>query len=319
MSNRMRAARARGLIAISVAAVATLIAVVPASGRGAAYESGDVIVADSVNNAIKAVDPVSGAASTVSSGGNFVFPADVTFDEDGDILVVDRDAFGGRGGIIRIDSATATQTPVSSNAISEAAGGKELFRHPIALDRKGGSLFVADYAPPRKIIKVNVATGKQALISKDDEMNSPFGIVADGVDKPLVSDAGAFRNGGVLKINPDTGKQIEVSKNGKFKYPQMLTLFGSNSALVTDTDSFEAEGAIFRVNLRTGAQKTIARGGPINNPSGIALLDDDTAVVADYTTPFPKGGVYRVDLETGDQTPLNTTDLYNPIGIRIAP
>jgi hypothetical protein len=321
MTNQVHVPRGRSLVAISVAAIAALAVVLPGSGRGAGptFASGDIIVADSVHSAIKAVDPVTGAATPVSTAGFFEFPADVTFAQDGDLLVVDRDAFGGKGGIIRVDSATADQTKVSSNALSDAAGGKELFKHPIALDRKGSSLFVADYAPPKKIIKVAIGTGKQSLVSSRGDLNSPFGIVAQGLSKLLVSDAGAYGKGGVMEIDPQTGKQTKVSANGKFKFPQALTLMGSNSALVTNTNSFADPGDVIKVNLQSGAQKRLATGPPLNGPSGIALLDNDTAAVADYTSPFPNGGIYTVDLETGDQTLLNGTDFSNPIGVRIAP
>ena len=322
MSTQMRAARGTFLIAMSVAALAALAAIVPSSGRGegptTVYDSGDIIVADSVHEAIKAVDPVTGAASLISSG-SFAFPADVTFADDGDIFVVDRDAFGGTGGIRRIDSNTAAQTAISSNSISDAAGGRQLFKHPISIDRKGASLFVTDYAPPRKVIEVDIATGKQSLITKGGELTSPFGIVAAGVAKPLVSDAGSPGPGGVIEINPNSGKQAVVSEGGKFKYPQMLTLMGSHSALVTDTASYPKPGAVFKVDLRDGDQKLLARGEPINNPGGIALIDNHTAAVADYTAPSGSGGIFLVDLRTGDQSLLNGTDLSNPQGIRIAP
>lgn len=318
MTNQMRPARGRGLIAMLVATLAALAVIAPGSGRGAApyFDSGDIIVADSNHDAIKAVDPVSGAATLVSSGGSFVFPADVTFANDGDILVVDRDAFGGKGGIIRIDSVTAAQTTVSNNAVSDAAGGKQLFSNPIALDLKGGSVFVTDFHRPQKVIKVGIDNGKQSLVSEGQKLRSPSGIVAADIARPLVSDADA----GVIEINPKSGKQSVVSSDGKFKFPSAITLLGSNSALVVDPDTFQRPGAIFKVNLRSGDQKTLVRGGQLQNPVGIALLDNHTAAVTDTAAPtFPAGGLYRVDLETGDQTLLNGTDLSNPLGIRVAP
>ena len=321
MSSQMRVVRGTGLIAISLAAIAVLAAIVPSSGRGAKgttiYDPGDIIVADSVNKALKSIDPVTGAATLLFSG-SFAFPADVAFADDGDIFVVDRDAFGGPGGIRRIDSVTGTQTAISSNSLSEAAGGKQLFKQPIALEREGDSLFVADYYPPRKVIEVDIATGKQSLVTKGGDLRSPFGIVVADGNKLLVSDASAYHEGagkgGVIEVNQNSGKQVAVSRKGKFVYPQSLALMGSNSVLVTDTNTYKKPGAVFKVNLRSGAQKTLARGGPMNNPSGIALIDSDTAAVADY-----QAGIFLVDLETGDQSLLNGTDLSNPIGIRIAP
>jgi hypothetical protein len=318
VTSHMRASRATGFIAMSVAALAAVAVSVPGSSRAGidAFDPGDIIVADSGHDAIKAVDPVTGVATPVSTGGSFVFPADVAFADDGDILVVDRDAFDAKGGIIRVDSVTAAQTTVSNNAISDAAGGKELLSNPIALDRKGGSLYVADFHRPQKVIKVNIETGKQSLVSQGKKLHSPFGIVAADVAKPLVADADA----GVIEVNPKSGKQSVVSSGGKFKFPSAIALMEPNAALVADPDKFDEPGAIFKVDLRNGHQKTLARGGPLANPVGVALIDDQTAAVSDTAAPtFPAGGIYRVDLETGDQTLLNGTDFSNPLGVRVAP
>jgi sugar lactone lactonase YvrE len=323
MTNQMRVARGRGLIAMSVAALAALAAIGPGSGRGAdvsAFDPGDIIVADpgiGVNpshKAVKAVDPVTGAASTVSSAGMLVFPADVAFADDGDILVVDRDAFGAEGGIIRIDSVTAAQTAVSNNEISHAAGGKQLFSNPIALDRKGGSLYVTDFHKPPKVIKVNIETGKQSLVSDDKLFHFPAGIVAHGLKKPLVADS----DEGVLEVNAKTGKLSKLSSGGKF--PQALSTLDDDNILVADPDKFNEPGAIIQVNVHTGHQEELARGGPLANPIGVAVIDAHTAAVTDTSAPtFPAGGLYKVNLDTGDQTLLNGADFSNPLGIRIAP
>ncbi len=311
---------------MSLAGMAVLAAVVPGSGQGAkglnVYDPGDIIVADSVNQTVKAIDPVTGAATQITNAA-FAAPYDVTFADDGDIFVVDRDAFGGTGGIRRLESTTGAQTAVSSNSISAGVGGKELMRNPVAIDRAGDSLFVADYSPPRKIIEVDIATGAQSLVTKAGGLASPFGIIAAGGAKLLVSDASAYHDnkgrGAVIEVNANTGEQEAISRKGKFVFPQNLALIGSKNVLVTDTDTYQKPGAVFKVNLRTGAQKTLARGGPLQNPSGIALIDSNTAAVADYYAPSGSGGIYRVDLDTGDQTLLNGTDLSNPSGIRIAP
>jgi hypothetical protein len=326
MTNQMRGAWGKGLITISVAAVAALALIVPGSGQGAAkaVASGDIIVADSLHKAIKAVDPVTGAASTVSINGSFELPTDVAFADDGDILVAERDgdAFVNKGGIIRVDPDTGTQTTVSSNAVSDAAGGKQLFSNPIALDRKDDKLFVTDFAPTSqggdKVIKVDIETGKQSLVAKKGELGFPGGIVAAGVAKPLVSDEGAYNKGGIIEVNPNSGKQTKVSANGKFRSPQMLALFGSNSVLVTNVDQYQVPGRIIEVDLQSGDQEIVSAGG-IDQPGGIAVIDDDTAVVGDYLSPITDGGLYRVDLDTGNQTPLNVTDLKNPLGMRVAP
>jgi hypothetical protein len=337
MTKKILAARGRGTLAGLTVAVVALVAAVPGSGHGVSvYDPGDIIVADAGTqfapaHEIEAVDPGTGAVSHASSGGSFVFPADVTFADDGDLLVVDRDAFAGElGGIIRVDSETAAQTLVSNNAISQAAGGKELFEDPIALDRKGDTLYVADFGKPQpkpKVITVDIATGKQSLLSQGGAFNDPFSSVAAGVRNPLVADAGAYGgHGGVIEINHKTGKQSKVSSGGDFKNPQTLVLDDPGSAIVADAGSFNFQGAIFRVDLKTGHQKLLMKGKHGFNPGGgIALLGGNAAAVSDCCSPWPNppsppaGSLHRVNLKTGHDTVLNSTDFYNPLGIRVAP
>ena len=228
MSKRMRVNRGWGLITMSVAAIAALAAIVPGSGQGARgvniYDPGDIIVADSVHQTVKAVDPVTGAASQITNAA-FAAPYDVTFADDGDIFVVDRDAFGGTGGIRRLESTTGAQTAVTSNSLSAASrrqGADEESRsRSIARGTRSSS---PTTRLPRKIIEVDIATGKQSLVTKAGALQSPFGIIdADGPNL-LVSDASAFHNnnerGAVIEVNANTGKQAAVSRQGKFVFPR---------------------------------------------------------------------------------------------------
>ncbi|MGH3839554.1 MAG: hypothetical protein ACRDSF_28210 [Pseudonocardiaceae bacterium] len=50
----------------------------------------------------------------MSSGGDFVGPSGIAVEADGTILIGDVDAFGGDGGLIRVDPATGAQTRLSS-------------------------------------------------------------------------------------------------------------------------------------------------------------------------------------------------------------
>ena len=317
MTNQMRAARGKLTIATVVAVAASLIAIVPASGRGpvpVVYDSGDILVADSGNDAIKTVDPGTGVATPVSSGGSFVFPADVTLDENGDILVVDRDAYDNKGAIIRIDKTTGTQSTVTNNDVSQGAGGKRLLSNPISLDRKGGSVYVTDFHKPPKVIKVNIETGKQSLLSDEKLFHFPGDIVAGGLKKPLVADA----DEGVIEVNPKTGKLSRLSKGGKF--PQGIGLLDDDHVLVADPDRGDVPGAIFEVNVNNGNEEELARGGPLTSPLAVAAADSDTAFVTDTGAPtFPAGGLYEVDLGTGGQTLVNGSSFSNPLGLIVAP
>ena len=315
-----------GSIAGLTLALGVCVAVVPGTGQGAPtmWKSGDIIVADSIDEQIEAVDPTTGVATPVSSGLTFRFPADVTFDSNGDILVADRDAYAGPGAIIRVN-ASGTQTFLSSNELSANAGGKELFKDPIALDRKGDSLYVADFGgKPKRIVRVDIATGKQSLVTKGDNLGGPFGIQVDS-NKLLVADAGGKKTdlgtrGGIVEVNPKTGKQKVISSAGDFDGPSSVVAEDNDSLLVIDPGSFNFTGALFRVNRKTGAQKVIFKKGDVSNPNGLALAGGNEAYVSGALRPgVTNGQLFSVDRQTGDQTLINGTSLNNPLGIAVAP
>ena len=158
------------------------------------WNPGDIIVADEGDNRIEAVNPETGANVPVATGGNLDFPAGITFDADDNLLVVDRDAFANDdGGVIRIDNTTGLQTIVSNNAISDAAGGVQRFADPIAIDRKGNFAYVTDYGgKPSRVVKVNLTTGKQSLLSGGKNIGDPLGIDT-GLSKALVPTPAAAR------------------------------------------------------------------------------------------------------------------------------
>lgn len=107
------------------------------------------------------IDPVSGARTVVSSGGAFVSPVDVAIDHDGNILVVDANAFTGfSGGVIKVDPVSGVQSAVSS-------GGS--FDSPAAFAVEAdGSLLVADNKATTgepTLFRVNPTTGDQHVLA----------------------------------------------------------------------------------------------------------------------------------------------------------
>jgi hypothetical protein len=281
-----------------------------------------VIVADQGDSQVETVNPVTGVKTPVSTGGNFVSPFGITFDGDNNILVVDRDAFGGDGGVIRINQSNGSQTVVSNNAISDAAGGQERFADPVAIDRKGNTAYVTDYGgKPSRVIKVNLTTGKQSLLSGGKNIGDPLGIDT-GLSKALVADAGSRKSdlrlsGGLIEVDLQSGKQKVIAGKGDFPDVEDLGDVDSenkDSAIVIDSGAFNYTGAMFRVNLDTGKAKTIFKSSGII-PAGLAVADKQTAYV---TRVFP-ASLYEVDLKTGDLTLVNGSGFNNPLGIDIAP
>ena len=314
----------RKLIAGLMFALGVAVVAGPSTGQAGPsfWDSGDVIVADQADSQVEAVNPETGAKTPVSTGGNLVSPFGIAFDGDNNILVVDRDAFGGDGGVIRINQSNGSQTVVSNNAISAAAGGQERFADPVAIDRKGNNAYVTDYGgKPSRVIKVNLTTGKQSLLSGGKKIGDPLGIDT-GLSKALVADAGSRKSdlrlsGGLIEVDLQSGKQKVIAGKGDFPDVEDLGDVDSedrNSAIVIDSGAFNYTGAMFRVNLDTGKAKTIFKSSGII-PAGLVVADRDTAYV---TRVFP-ASLYEVDLKTGDLTLVNGSGFNNPLGIDIAP
>ncbi len=320
MEARKVISRSRGFVAGISVVVGAIVALMPAHGQalGPIYSPGDLVVADSLNFRVVKVDPTSGAVTPLSSGGSFVLPTGLTFDRNGDILVVDRDAFDENGGVIRIDHVTGIQTVVSNNTISGAAGGKKAFGDPIALDRKGNNVYVVDYGrKPSDLIKVNLDTGKETVVSEGKNIGDPLGIDTS-LSHALIADAGSKKSdlrlsGGIIDVNLKTGKQTVVATKGDLEDAEDIVVENKHSALVLDSGAFDLTGALFRMDLDNGKTKVIFKNDAY---AGLAQLDKNTAYVT--RAGFNSGGVNTVNLKTGARTPL-TTSLNNPLGIEVAP
>jgi hypothetical protein len=134
--------------------------------------NGDIYVVDpgdfvSTGKIIR-VDPVTGARTLVSKntsppgGPDFVFPWGIAVDKLGNILVSDQAAFGGTGGIIRVDPVTGVRTTVSEN--TAPAGGPSFFSPGDLVVEDCGSILVTDTAS-EAVFRVNATTGVRTVVS----------------------------------------------------------------------------------------------------------------------------------------------------------
>jgi len=110
----------------ATAALLAAFALAPAAA-GAQLSAGDIVVADpnafGGNGGLIDVNPDTGQQTalsddTISTQKLFRDPTGVAFDPDGSIIVADPNAFGGTGGLIRVDPTSGQQTPLSTNATS---------------------------------------------------------------------------------------------------------------------------------------------------------------------------------------------------------
>jgi hypothetical protein len=284
---------------------------------GIALESGgDLLVADADafgdGGGLIRVDRHTGVRSTLSanptSGGPlFEDPTGLAFEPDGDALVVDSNAFGGSGGVIRVNGRTGVRTAVSSNS-APAGGPSFVFPQGIAL-AAGGAIVVADsdaFGGGGGLIRVDPQTGARTKLSENaspaggPDFVDPGGVVFAPDGAILVADGDAFGGGGgVIRVDPNTGARSAVSSNPgqsgpAFFNPYWLALAADGSILVADQDSFaDFGGGVIRVDAQTGTRTALSSnasplGGPsFANPSGIAVVPTGPAPVPPPPPPPP--------------------------------
>src|SRR5205807_4157754 len=71
--------------------------------------AGQVLLTTQITSRVVRINPATGAQSLVTSGNLIANPVGIAVAPNGDILVSDQNAFGGPGGIIRVNSATGAQ------------------------------------------------------------------------------------------------------------------------------------------------------------------------------------------------------------------
>lgn len=147
----------------------------------AVASNGDIYVLNNLGaggGEVIRVDPVTGARTLVSGntspagGPSFVLPMGMTLDPNGDILVSDRDAFGGDGGIIRVDPVTGVRTTVSENA---APAGGPSFDNPQDLVYHCGAILIVERTGTGSaaVLRVDPATGARTTVSDNASPGTP--------------------------------------------------------------------------------------------------------------------------------------------------
>jgi hypothetical protein len=263
----------------------------------------------------------------------------------GDILVADASAFGGAGGIIRVDPATGARTTVSDG--SDPTQGP-VFVHPTGLAFEAtGQLVVVDQHGPMTeggVFRVDPATGQRTIVSDGSDLAlgisflNPATLVVESSGDILVTDldSGLSGRGGAIRVNPQTGQRTDISDpDDQNLGPPTFSPWGSaldpsGDLFVADLDAFSHfAGGILRINTSSGFRETVTNGFPtfprLSSPSGVALEGSGQLVLAEQDAFLGgAGGVLRVDPQSGDRTVLSDGSdldlgvrLESPIGIGV--
>jgi DNA-binding beta-propeller fold protein YncE len=147
-----------------------------------------------------------------------------------------------------------------------------LLNHAVGLtiDLNGDILVTAVPESQRTgvVVRVNVATGSQTLISLGGHLVSPFGIAVDVDGHIFVTSLGAvgIRPGEIIQVDPRTGSQSVVSSGDYLSQPTGIAISPYHNLLVTDNIGH----SVIRINPATGAQALVA--SDFIAPYGITLI-----------------------------------------------
>jgi Ca2+-binding RTX toxin-like protein len=332
----------------ATAALLAAFAFAPAAAS-AQLSAGDIVVADpnafDGDGGLIDVNPDTGAQAplsnnTISSQDLFRDPTSVTLIPNGTLVVADPAAFGGSGGLIRVDPATGQQTPLSNNALSLQG----LFADPVGVAvAHSGDLLVTDSSASGgggAVISVDPETGQQSLVSNNAISQTalfvnPFGIAIERSGTILVADPDSpapvsGTTGAIIAVDPGTGAQKLITDNDNsqtdlFADPLGVAIETPGTLLVANRAGDPTANGVILVNRSSGQQYGLAIDGGFVAPSGITMDLDGRALVADSAAFGGGGGLIRVDPNSGVQStvsgnPTSPDALFvDPQGLMVVP
>lgn len=232
----------------------------------------------------------------------------------GDIIVVDQSAFGGPGGVIRVDPVTSVQEVVSS-------GGLLVDPRGVAID-SCGDIIVADpsaFGGGGGVIRVDPVTGAQSAISSGGLFVDPLAVTLDAAGNLLVADAGASGSGAIIRVDPMTGAQVLVSAGGLFVDPHGVAVDLAGTIIVSEHDiDGGSTGAVIKVDPASGVQTLLSYGDNLIRTVHVTLDAAGQIIVASLGFDGPLAGIIRVDPGSGSQAAITLEDLLvSPAGVAI--
>lgn len=246
---------------------------------------------------VDTVDRVTGARTTVASGGHIVDPSCLAVEPEGSVLVADGGHnVGGVASLVRLDRATAAQSVVSSG---------RLLRAPLALAvGRDGPAYVLDRAADgvHRVIRVDRRTGDQSIVTAGAHLIQPLALAVEPTGTILVTNAQTQAGPSMLlRVDPATSEQevfvaagLLAAHNGGGA--KSLAIEADGSIVVGRTTGHTASGAttpgaLVRVSP-AGTPRTIVDTG-IGVPRAVGVEADGTILVANFEA------LLRVDPRTG--------------------
>jgi DNA-binding beta-propeller fold protein YncE len=178
----------------------------------------------------------------------FVYPTSIAIEPSGSVLIVEN----GRGRVLRVDPATATETVVAS----------QLSRpYSVAATASGQILLSTENTV------VRLASGVPQVVASMTAQIGPIALASNG-DLYFTTATTAFR----VKAGTHDAEPILEGLAG----PHGLAIAADGALLVSDTE----HDALLRVEVSTGTHSTLAR---LDRPGGLAVGPDGRIFVCDTT------------------------------------
>lgn len=281
---------------------------------------GAIYIADTYNQRIRRIDPVTGIITTVAGTGGTAYngdnrpateaalkwPHDVTVGDDGTVYVAD----SAHHRVRRIDPVTGTITTILGTGgagigADGVLGTKSALKNPKSVALYGGAVYVADLS--NRVRRLDLTTGIVTTVAgtgvagysgngglaTSARLDSPQRIAIDSVGTIYIADAG---NDSVRRVDGTTGVITTVAGQGVAGYSG------------------------------DGGLGTSAR---LRTPRGVALDGDGTLYIADSGN----HRIRKLDLTTGvitllaggsrgfsgDGGPASAARFYNPRGLTVDP
>ena len=287
------------------------------------WQPGDVLVIDpgagdgsAGGGALMRIEPATGRQTLVSAGHNFVSPAGVALDTEGNALVADPSAVDGNGALIRVDRITGAQTVLSSG---------NSFRDPTSLVvTPQGRIVVADrtaFGGIGGLIVVDAQTGTQVKLASGDPLRKPIMVA---VDDPHAESFVALNS----EMTADAGWLIRVDQHGQNMQAAAGSLATGDVGLAADAarhillgqQQSDSPPAVIAL-APDGNQALLHSGSPLVRPIRLRLDNAEGVVVTDWgsgDSAPPK--VIRIRLSDGQATTVSTAGmLRRPFDIAVVP
>jgi sugar lactone lactonase YvrE len=249
-----------------------------ASGGVAVDSSGNIFLADNINNSVTEILAAGGYKKSIPLGSGFKNPSSVAVDATGNVFVAD----SGNNAVKEI-LAVSGSIP-SSPTINTLGSG---FKSPTGVAVDGsGDVFVADTGnnAVKEILAVNgsiAATSKVNTLGSD--FKSPTGVAVDGSGDVFVADAGNNAVKEILAVNGSIPSSPTINPLGsEFMTPEAVAVDGTGDVFVADAGNKVVKEILAvsgSVPLSSPMINTL--GSDFKEPQSVAVDSNGNVFVAD--------------------------------------